>query len=369
VLVLLDGWDAYRAAFENYDYGRLVEAARRLFREGAAVGIKVVLTVDRSGLSGDVSATFGQRLVLRLADTGDYALAGIRAKDVPSEMQPGRVLVATDDGVRESQVALLAGDRSGQAQVAELQRLARAVAPVDRRGPRPLRVDVLPPRITADAAMDLVPDFTPPSPLWALFAVGGDELEPLGVDLDANGPGFVIVGPPRSGRSSTLLTAARSLLRQGTELIVITPRRSPLRALEGTDGVLGVLDGSASAEVLKGCTRSARGAYAILADDAELLYDTPVDEALEELVKDGMDGGIGVLAAGAADTLSSQYRGFVVQAKRSRNGFILSPSGAQDGEIFGIRLPSGSGGGPTGRGFFVRGGEPSAAQAVLPGQA
>ncbi|NED80388.1 hypothetical protein G3I76_09850, partial [Streptomyces sp. SID11233] len=71
-------------------------------------------------------------------------------------------------------------------------------------------------------------------------------------------------------------------------------------------------------------------------------------------------------AAGAADTLSSQYRGFVVQARRSRNGLILSPSGAQDGEVFGVRLPSGSGGGPTGRGFFVLGGELSPAQAVLP---
>ncbi|NED84380.1 hypothetical protein G3I76_30335, partial [Streptomyces sp. SID11233] len=98
----------------------------------------------------------------------------------------------------------------------------------------------------------------------------------------------------------TLLTAAHALLRQGTELIVVTPRRSPLRALEGRDGVLAVLDGSASETELKGHVESAGGAYAILADDAELLYDTPLDEALEELVKDGMDGGIGVIAAGAA---------------------------------------------------------------------
>ncbi|MHC3427705.1 FtsK/SpoIIIE domain-containing protein [Streptomyces sp. DT18] len=368
MLVLVDGWDAFRTAFENYDYGRLVEAARRLFREGPALGIKVVLTTDRTGLTGDVSSIFGQRLVLRLADNGDYGLVGIRAKDVPGEMQPGRILLATDEGVRESQVALLAADRTGQAQVAELQRLARAVEPARRRAPRPLRVDILPSRIEAGAAMDLVPDFTPPSPLWALFAVGGDELEPMGVDLDSNGPGFVVTGPPRSGRSSTLLTAAHALLRQGTELIVITPRRSPLRALDGRDGVLAVLDGTASEAELKGYVESASGPYAILADDAELLYDTPLDEALEELVKDGMDGGIGVIAAGAADTLSSQYRGFVVQARRSRNGLILSPSGAQDGEVFGVRLPSGSGGGPTGRGFFVLGGELRTAQAVLPGE-
>ncbi|WP_433340765.1 FtsK/SpoIIIE domain-containing protein [Streptomyces sp. CA-253872] len=366
VLVLVDGWDAFRAAFENYDYGRLVEGARRLFREGAALGIKVVLATDRTGLSGDVSASFGERLVLRLTDVNDYALAGIRSADVPSEVQPGRILRPTDEGVRESQVALLAADRSGQAQVAELQRLARAVEPPRTRGLRPLRVDILPTRIDARAARELVPDFVPPAPLWALFAVGGDELEPLGMDLDANGPGFVVTGPPRSGRSSTLVTAARSLLSQGTEVLVIAPRRSPLRELAGEQGVLAVLDGSASSEDLKAYTESASGAYVIVVDDAELLYDTALDETLEELLKEGMDGGLGLIAAGASDTLSSQYRGFVVQARRSRNGLMLSPSGSQDGEMFGVRVPANSGGGPTGRGLFVVSGELTPAQAVLP---
>ncbi|MFC7513256.1 hypothetical protein ACFQV4_37155 [Streptomyces thermocarboxydus] len=93
----------------------------------------------------------------------------------------------------------------------------------------------------------------------------------------------------------------------------------------------------------------------IVVDDAELLYDTPLDEALEEVVKRGMDGGLGLIAAGAVDTLSSQYRGFVVQARRSRTGLLLSPQGTQDGEMFSIRLPSNVGGGPTGRGSSFRG--------------
>ena len=47
------------------------------------------------------------------------------------------------------------------------------------------------------------------------------------------GPGLVVAGPPRSGKSTTLLTMARWLLRQGTEVVAITPRRSPLRASRG----------------------------------------------------------------------------------------------------------------------------------------
>ncbi|MFD0655679.1 hypothetical protein [Thermocatellispora tengchongensis] len=64
--------------------------------------------------------------------------------------------------------------------------------------------------------MELDPAFEPPSPLWALLGAGGDALGPLGVDLIAHGPGAVVAGPSRSGRSSALLTAARSLLAAGT---------------------------------------------------------------------------------------------------------------------------------------------------------
>ncbi|MFF9330179.1 FtsK/SpoIIIE domain-containing protein [Streptomyces sp. NPDC014776] len=369
MVVLLDGWDAFRTAFENYDYGRLVDAAKRLFREGAAVGVKVVLTTDRTGLTGEISSTFSERLVLRLADPADYSLAGMSTKDVPKDVPNGRALKATDDGVRESQLALLTENPSGQAQVAALQEIARIARETWGRPPqhqRPIRVDVLPARIKASDALALQPESVPDSALWALFAVGGDELQPLGVDLEEAGPGFVISGPPKSGRSSTLVTAATSLLRRGTEVVLVTPRRSPLRELVSVPGVLGSLDGDSTADDLEALTDSARGPYVVVVDDAELLYDTQLDEALEEVLRRGMDGGLGLIAAGAVDTLSSQYRGFVVQARRSRTGLLLSPQGSQDGEMFSIRLPANVGGGPTGRGLFVQGGETVPAQAVLP---
>ncbi|WKX70978.1 FtsK/SpoIIIE domain-containing protein [Streptomyces sp. XD-27] len=369
MVLLLDGWDAFKDAFENYEYGRLIDAASRIFREGAAVGVKVVMTSDRSGFSGQVSTSFADRLVLRLADPADYSYAGLNARDVPKNMSPGRALRATDHGVQESQIALLAEDPSGQAQVAALQAIGREAARVHARpepNQRPMRVDNLPARITVTEAMELQPDFQAPSPLWAMVAVGGDELQPIGVDLEESGPGFVIAGPPKSGRSSTLLTAAHSLLRQGTELILITPRRSPLRDLESAPGVLGMLGADSTDGDLEELTEKAKGNYVVVIDDAELLYDTPIDEPLEGVIRRGMDGGVGLIAAGAVDTLSSQYRGFAVEARRSRTGFLLSPRGSSDGEVFNLRLPSSIGGGPTGRGLFVHGGEPMQVQAVFP---
>lgn len=371
MVLLLDSWEGFVSSFENYNYGQLIEMVQRIFREGSAVGLKVVMTADRSGLSGMVASAFQDRLILRFADPNDYAVAGIHPREVPKNMGPGRALRITDTGIDETQMALLDPDPSGQAQVRMLREITEAVQARYGRVPthrRPMRVDALPARITARQALDLDPEFTAPSPLWALLAVGGDELAPRGIDLEESGPGFVIAGPPKSGRSTALMCAAESLLAVGTPVIVITPRRSPLRELEGRPGVLGVLNAESREGDLAELVEKAEGRpYVVVADDAELLYDAPLDEALETLLRKGADGGLGLLTAGTTDALSSQYRGFVTAARKSRNGLLLTPQSSQDGEMFGIRLPSNTGGGSAGSGLLASGGSFVPVQGVMRG--
>ncbi|MFD7873696.1 FtsK/SpoIIIE domain-containing protein [Streptomyces sp. NPDC059766] len=371
MVLLLDSWEGFASTFEAYNYGQLLEAAQRIFREGSAVGLKVVMTADRSGLSGHVSSAFADRLVMRFADSNDYSTAGLQAREVPKNMPPGRALRITDTGVDETQIGLLAAEPAGQAQVRALREIAEEARTRYGRVPaarRPLRVDALPTRITATEALALDPDFTPPSPLWALVGVGGDELRPIGIDLEENGPGFVIAGPPKSGRSTLLLAATESLLRSGTPVVLVAPRRSPLRDLAGRQGVLGLLNAESREDDLEELTGAApNGSYVVVVDDAELLYDTRLDEALEAVVRKGADGGIGLLAAGATDSLSGQYRGFSVEARKSRNGLLLTPQSPSEGELFGIRLPANSGGGPAGSGLFVSGGSYTPVQGVMNG--
>ncbi|MGV9890301.1 FtsK/SpoIIIE domain-containing protein [Streptomyces sp. NPDC003395] len=371
MVLLLDSWEGFASAFESYNYGQLLEAAQRIFREGSAVGLKVVMTADRSGLSGHVSSAFADRLVMRFADPNDYSTAGLQAREVPKNMPPGRALRLTDTGVDETQIGLLTEDPAGQAQVRALREIAEEARARHGRipvGRRPLRVDALPTRITLTEALALDPDFVAPSPLWALIGVGGDELHPIGIDLEENGPGFVIAGPPKSGRSTILLAATESLLRAGTPVVLVTPRRSPLRELEGRDGVLGVLNADSREDDLEELVGKApNGSYVVVADDAELLYDTRLDEALEAVVRKGADGGIGLVAAGTTDSLAGQYRGFAVEARKSRNGLLLTPQTPSEGELFGIRLPANSGGGPAGSGLFVAGGSFMPVQGVMKG--
>jgi S-DNA-T family DNA segregation ATPase FtsK/SpoIIIE len=404
MVLLLDRWEGFVAAFESYDYGRLIEALMQLLREGPAVGLRAVVTSDRSGLLGQVSTVFDDRLLLRLSDPSDYGLAGFPLKGLPASVPPGRALSIGEHGIVEHHIALLSADPAGPAQVAALQALAhtataspgrygrdselaahgmsgggdglgerRGASPAHGRAPAagtggwhwagepPLRVDALPMRITASQTLALDPAFSPPSPLWGLIGAGGDALAPLGLDLLAFGPGAVIAGPSRSGRSSALMTAAHSLIAQGTPVIAVAPRRSPLRDLAGA---VAVLDGNATdlPELVADLQQ-----YVVLVDDAELINpDAPLGTALEEVLRSGRDGDHGLLIAGTTGDLAVAYRGFAAETRKSRTGLLLAVQSQADGDIFTIRLPRGTVGGPPGRGFLVTTGNLTPIQTAFP---
>ena len=59
-----------------------------LLREGASVGVHVVITGDRSLASGRISSLTDNKLVLRLADQGDYGFVGLNPRTCPSRSPP-----------------------------------------------------------------------------------------------------------------------------------------------------------------------------------------------------------------------------------------------------------------------------------------
>lgn len=356
MLLLFDWWEGYLAAFEQYDYGRLIESLLQILREGPAVGLRAVLTTDRAALIGQISTVFDQRMVLRLSDPGDAAYAGLVARTMPAHQPPGRLVFLGGAQALEAQVALLDPDSSGPAQVAAIRRLgerAREKFGAPPPGRRPLRVDTLPVRITAAQVLALDAEFRPPSPLWALVGAGGDELSAQGLDLRDDGPGIVLAGPPRSGRSTALLTMTRSLLDAGTPVAVITPRRSPLRALADEPGVLAVLGASSMEEELLAAV-DGLDRYAVVVDDAELMSDSMLAEPLSRILLSGRDADHGIILAGSTSDLGRAYAGFVPVALKSRCGVLVAVESPGDGDLFGVRLPRGAGPGPLGRGLLIR---------------
>ena len=356
MLLLLDWWEGYYAAFGEYDMGRLVETLLQVLREGSAVGLRAVVTTDRAAMLGQIGTVFGHRMIFRLTDRSDCSLAEIRERALPAHQPDGRLMFGAKPNPLEAQVALLDPDPTGLAQVGALRQIAAEARQRYGRlpqGHRPLRVDALPARITVAETYRLDPDFAPPSRLWAMAGAGGDELSPQGLDVAEEGPGLVVAGPPRSGRSTTLITMARSLIAQQTPVLLIAPRRSPLRSLEGTPGVLAVLGAEIDVDYLR-ATLNPLDRYVVLVDDAEMLYNAPNSEILERIIVSGRDADHGLILAGNTRDLSGCYSGFIATARKSRCGVLVAVDTPDDGDLFGVRLPRNAGPGPLGRGLLFR---------------
>lgn len=357
LLVLLDRWEGFLAAYENYDMGRLVDSVHRLLQEGPGVGIKIVIAGDRTALVGKISTLVDDRLVLKMTDPSEYSAVGMSPREVPDSMVPGRGF--RSETTRETQIALLDADLAGTAQVAALQRIGREAAertPQLPRHLRPARVDMLPVATTYEEMLGLLDE--PTLPTTALVGVGGDDLTALGLDTADYGPGLLVVGAPKTGRSSTLLTMTHSLLDKGWHAVVLTPRRSPLRDLAETPGVHGVFTLDMPADDLQAALTGAGHPLVLVVDDLELLDpDSMHAGVLDRHMTAIRDSGDVILAGGGVEELAAMYRGPVIALKKSRSGVILAPRSYSDGDLLSARLPREIGGpGPTGAGILVRAG-------------
>lgn len=357
LVVLLDRWEGFVAAFENVDGGRLVDAWMQILQEGAGAGVKVIMSADRSALIGRISTLMEDRLMLRMTDPSDFMMIGMSARELPESLSAGRGF--RSQGLLETQVALLTADEDGTAQVAALHEIADRAKPIADLPftLRPFRVDALPASIDADAALALGPRELRPTEV--LVGVGGDTLGFRAFDAYEHGPGITIAGPPRSGRSTTLLTMIRSLTGRGWQVAVIVPRRSPLRDLNGSAGIAGVFGADAEVETVRAVLDGLTSPYAVVIDDLELLgQDSDLSELIDARVALLRDTGNLIIGAGTSGDLTSMYRGPVVSMKKSRAGVVLNPQKYDDAELFGIQLPRGmAGGAPPGRALLVSGGQ------------
>ncbi|MET9967630.1 FtsK/SpoIIIE domain-containing protein, partial [Streptomyces sp. NPDC006356] len=344
LVVLIDGWEGWLPTFGEYDFGGLTDAVYALMREGAGVGIHLVITGDRQLLGGRIGSLTEDKYGLRLMDRSDYALIGVRARDVPVEMPAGRALRA-EHGT-EVQFALLAEEATDLAQTEALAAIGAAAVARDTDVPRelrPFRVDALPGRISFEDAWQLRDPESARSRLWALAGVGGDEITAYGPDLASGVPAFVIAGPPKSGRSTALWNVARSCLLQGVRLVVAAPRPSPLRDLAGAAGVLAVFTGTDDLpedefdRAVESAT--AESPIVVVIDDAEALRHCDADASLKRLVQRGAEQGLGLVLGGDEEDLCSGFSGWQVDARKARRGLLLSPQTSVSGELLGLRIP------------------------------
>ncbi|MGY1684307.1 FtsK/SpoIIIE domain-containing protein [Geodermatophilus sp. SYSU D00867] len=315
VLLLVDGVDALLAQLDEAVPGQGAAEFLRLVRDGGAAALTCVLTADRAVPGGRLAAAAGTRLVLPLPDRADYAVAGVPVRAVPGARPPGRALL---------------GEEALECQLALPRPLCRT-APAAPPGAGPLVVPELPP--------DPPPVQPPPGEGTDLLrrvplGPGGDEGELLTVDLLRTG-GLLVVGPPGSGRTSTLAALGTTLTAVGVPVVRVA--RGGRSAPDG----LPVLPADDVAGWRAWCAGLGGRPGAVLLDDAGTLADSPVGTALtggDRTDGDRTDGEVLVLAAGTAGELSPAFRGPVAELRRGRSGLLLCP-GPGDADLLGTRLP------------------------------
>jgi DNA segregation ATPase FtsK/SpoIIIE, S-DNA-T family len=304
IVVLIDGLDALRASLDDHDTSAEFDMLDTIFTLGAAHDVTVIGAVERAAaVPAGGLASFAQRWIFHLTDPLDAVALGIAAADVPGP-QPGRVFIAATR--LEAQVV------SGSLPLA---------ACVD--GLVPAAVECLPAVLRA---ADLPPG----------DRRGGDSLLPIGLTFDdgrvcivdvPDGEHFMIVGPARSGRSTTLqrfVMAWRAAHPEGW-WSVVAPRRTVLDDVHRHRSLVDIIHDVPDT-----------GAVLIAIDDAELVDDPGGTLATMAASR---RAGLMIVATGKPDSLRQSYGHWTGVVRRSRLGIVTSASNDLDGDLLGAVLP------------------------------
>lgn len=339
IILFVDGWDALAALLTDHDGGVLYALLQELLREGAGVGIHLIMTSERALVAGRVAGFTENKLMMRMTDRTDLTIIGVPAQRLPTVIFPGRAWRTTDQA--EVQIAMLGPDPSGQGQAEVLREIGRQAKARDENltdDRRPFPVSVLP---TSAGFAEIFARWPTAErkPLLGLIGIGGSKLAPLIVDFSGRAHCFLIAGPSGSGRSNALATLAISLLAGGTRLVVITPRESMLRKLASHASAHLVTGPQPDPQELAALLAPGHPPTVLLIDDIDMLgLGSPADPVLREVVSVGRDRGIGIAFAGSAETIGSAMGGWLGEAKRSRQGVLLAPQSAMEGDLLGVRM-------------------------------
>jgi DNA segregation ATPase FtsK/SpoIIIE, S-DNA-T family len=353
LLVLLDGYPGFVSALENVDIGAHVDALRELVAEGRPLGIAFVISTDRqAGYLNALAASVVRRTVLRMASEDEYALCGLpRSLYAGAHLPAGRGF--TESGY-EIQCAIVGEVRSGGGQAAAVAAAGARLRERHRDAARVPEVRLLPTGLERDALP------APERPLEAVIGIDDRRLEPVRIDLEEGH--FIVAGPRRSGRSTTLATFAASLARspRPPELHLLAPRRQSRLAELGTwTGVaVGLDDCAAHVERLATGARERRPGegpcQVVVIDDGEELADAGLSN-LDWIAQRGGEHGMRILVGAETQSAHRVFSGWLTTVLRERQGLLLDADPAIDGTMLGgVQLPRRRGPWPAGRAYLVR---------------
>ncbi len=357
ILLLLDGFSAFRQQYETVDGGKWFDALTALAADGRPLGIHVILTADRlAALPARLSSLIQRRLTLRLADDNDYALAGAERGVLTPESAPGRAVM----GHAELQIAALGGSPDITAQARAIAHLA---ATMRRQG--------VPPAPRVEQLSDLVRLSDLPATAEGRPAIGiaDDNLSSVGFRPEGV---FLISGPPGSGRTNAVATAIVALSRAVPEAVPVFfgSKQSPLIGLGIWQQVGTHPDevAEAAGKLEQVVTRdNARGVrFAVVVEGLTEFLAGPADMPLASLIKTLAGHGHLIIAEAETSALGQAWP-LLNAAKSGRSGLALQPEQGDGQLVYRTDFPKCRRSEfPAGRGLLVENGRTRLAQIAIP---
>ncbi|WP_372346730.1 type VII secretion protein EccCa [Streptomyces sp. KL116D] len=232
IVLVVDNWGALRAAVEEADE-TLVEIATR----GLGVGIHLILSANRwNEIRANLRDNITGRLELRLNEPGESEISRPAARALKAVL-PGRGIIAPG---MTFHAALPRTDG-----VASTEGLAKAQQKLvddlwtgwQGREAEPLRVlgELVTPADLEHAVAQTHPDGTGLATADVLVGLRESDLEPAVLNLETDGPHFLVLGDSGSGKTEFLRTWMRGTVRRRSSwdvrFIVLDYRRGLLEAV------------------------------------------------------------------------------------------------------------------------------------------
>lgn len=357
IFVLVDGLTAFRNAYEAAGaLMKWLDAFTSLLSDGRPVGVHFVLSVDaRNGLPVAMGSSVQSRFVLRMATEEDYSFLGLPNDVLTPDSPPGRGLFKK----REVQVAVLGGTSDASEQSRMVRGFAETMA--KSGGAKAVEVASLP---------EIVPTSSLPAEVNGLpvIAMNSDDLAPVAIDPRG---GFVVTGPPGSGRTTAMVGMVRAIKRWKPQVqahLVTLRRNSEMLSMPEFETTA-----TREEDIKELCAMLKERALdenslpqMLILEKLDDLNAPPYQSMLQEAIKPLVDNDHFVVGEADPNVLTTSM-GLPGLVKSARSGIALAPDGSESSMIFKTNFPPLARViMPEGRGVLVRRGKAEIAQMALP---
>ena len=344
IVVAIDGVGSFCESNDVEPTSSNSDLLKRIGRDGPSVGIYLLLGAgSRAELPRELRQTVTSTVVLEQADDRAYIDLGVSTKGLPTFV-PGRALMGSKPFV--SQVI----DWEPMVDIGEIK-LRESVPPPEIS---PLSTHV---PITDLAAATLSPDFSIPIGIFDASRDGANL-------IIRSSEHALIAGPSRSGRSNALTVIASQLRRadDGLVLVGICPTSASNSFSEevfDAGGTLGELE-----HLIELAVDEEPGGerWVFFVDDADRIELT--EGPLFDLARSPQPN-VTIIATIRSSFARQTYGHWTRFIRSAGTGILLEPDPANDGELFGVRLPRQRLAAVPGRGYLISGGEAAVLQIAM----